>query len=293
MFANLAFLAGEAWLNIRRQGLMVLACVSTTAVSLTILAVFALLAWRVHELAVALPRRFEVHAFCRTDVARPRVEELVKQVQALPGVTRVRLVTREAAWPEFRKSWPRQGDLAGLTENPLPDKLEIAADTPERSLQVADAVRRMPEVESVREARETVRSLITLAGVVRIVGLSLAALLALGAAAIVSNAIRLTLLARRRDIRVMQLVGATNGFIRTPFVLEGLFEGAIGGGLACAVVAGAYQYFSTRVLPSLSFVNEVRMTLDLPLFCAVLVLGGALLGMVGSLFSLRRFLRPA
>jgi cell division transport system permease protein len=291
MGANLMFLVREAWLNVRRQGLMVLACVTTTAVSLTILAVFVLLAWHVHSLAVAMPRRFEVHAFCRVEVPRAQVEELVRTIEAMPGVARVRLVAKEEAWPEYRKSWPSQEDLAGLTENPLPDKLEIMGVTPERSLEIAEAVRALPEVERVREGKEVVRSLLAIAGAVRVTGITLALLLALGAAAIVGNAIRLTLLARRRDIRVMQLVGATDSFIRLPFLLEGLMEGALGGLLACAVTAGALHYFTTRVLPGLSFVNELRFAVNVPLFCAALVVGGALLGALGSLFSMRRFLR--
>lgn len=293
MLASLLFLVQEAWLNVRRQGLMVLACVTTTAVCLTILAVFVLLAWQVHSLVQAMPRRFEVHAFFRPDVPRTQVEATVKEIRDLPGVARVRLVTKEEAWAEYRKSWPNKEDLSGLTENPLPDKLEIAGVTPEESLRLAETVRRMPHMEAVREGKQVVRNLLTIANVVRIVGIALALLLALGSAAIVGNAIRLTLLARRKDIRVMQLVGATNGFIRLPFLLEGLMEGALGGALACGVVYGALHYFVTRVQPDLSFISELRFAVDLPLFCAALVVGGALLGTVGSLFSLRRFLRPA
>ncbi|HEU4754117.1 MAG TPA: FtsX-like permease family protein, partial [Armatimonadota bacterium] len=122
-------------------------------------------------------------------------------------------------------------------------------------------------------------------------GIVLAVLLALGTAAIIGNAIRMTLYARRRDIRVMQLVGATNGAIRLPFMMEGMVAGGLGGGIACAVMLGALHYVSQRVLQEMPFINEFRMSVDLPLFCAVLVGGGIVLGLTGSLFSLRRFLR--
>ena len=210
-----------------------------------------------------------------------------------PDVVRVKLVPKEVAWEAYRKHYPRPDDLSGLTENPLPDKLEIVAASPKHTLRVADQVRALPGVDEVKEGRQVLRTLMAIAGVVRMGGIVLALVLALGTAAIISNAIRLTLFARRRDIRVMQLVGATNGFIRVPFVLEGMAEGALGGLLACGVLAGALHYFAGRVLPNMPFVNELRLTMDLPLFWTSLIVGGALLGFFGSLASLRRFLQAS
>jgi cell division transport system permease protein len=293
MLGSLFFLIQESWLNVRRQGLMVLACVSTSAISLTILAVFVLAAWQVHNIVAAFPRQFEVHAFVKPSATRSQAELLARSVERIPGVARVRLIPREEAWAAYRKHYPHQEDLAGLTENPLPDKLEIVAKDPQLTLQVAGAVRDLPMVDQVNEGREILQKLLAISNVIRVVGLALAALLALGTTAIVGNAIRMTLYARRRDIRVMQLVGATNSFIRLPFVIEGTVEGAIGGGIACGIVALVLHYLTTRVLPSLTFVNEFRIAIDIPLFCAALVVGGALLGMFGSLVSLRRFLRVA
>jgi cell division transport system permease protein len=293
MIGNLAFLLNECWLNIRRQGLLVLACVSTTTIALTILGGFVLMAWHVHSIADALPRRFEVHAFLKKAASRDQAAALMREVKELPGVAQVRLVTKEQAWSQFREGYAYKSDLEGLSENPLPDKIEITAATPEKTLAVADMVRKMPHVDEVREGREVLQKLLSIAGVVRMAGIALALLLALGTAAIISNAIRMTLFARRRDIRVMQLVGATNSFIRLPFLLEGLVEGALGGALACGLMALGLQYLTGRVLPDLAFVNEFRLTLNLPVFCGTLVAGGALLGAFGSLFSMRRFLRPA
>jgi cell division transport system permease protein len=293
MLGSLGFLLHEAWLNMRRQALMALTCVATAAVSLTIFAVFVLLAWHVHSWASALPRRFEVHAFTRASAPREETEALVERVKKLPGVATVRLVPKEQAWAEFRKSYPRQEDFAGLSENPLPDKLEIQAVRPEETLTVAEAVRVLPGIERVNEGKETVRRLLAVASVARAIGIGVAVLLALGTAAIVGNAIRLTLFARRRDIQVMQSVGATDDFIRFPFVLEGIVQGLLGGLVACVAVGATLQYVGTKVLPNLAFMNEFRITLDVPLFCASLVIGGALLGLFGSLFSLRKFLRPA
>ena len=293
MLASIGFLIRECWLNIRRQGLMTLACISTAAVALTILGAFMVLAWHIHGIAERVPRQLEVHAFVRADATREQSVALVDQVKQLPGVTSVRLVTKEEAWAQMRKTYANPSDLEGLQENPLPDKLEIRTELPSQTLSVADAIRNLPQIDEVKEERTLLKNLLAIANVIRIAGMVGIALLALGTASIVGNAIKMTLYARRRDIRVMQLVGATNGAIRTPFLLEGIAVGALGGGIAFGVMAGGLRYFDMRVLPSIPFIAELHMSISIPLLCGVLVGGGAALGMFGSLVSLRRFLKAA
>jgi cell division transport system permease protein len=291
LLGNIGFLLQESWLNFRRQGLMVVACVSTAAICLTIVGIFGLLAWQVQAIAAALPRRIEVHAFLRPELSRKAAQAVVRKLRALPEVAQVTLVPREQAWVEYRKHYPQQDDLEGMNENPLPDKLEVAATSPKATLELAERVRTWPEVAHVNEGKETLRRLMGVANIVRFVGLALALLLAAGTAAIVANAIRITLFARRRDIRVMQLVGATDDVIRLPFLLEGIVEGAAGGALACLVMGAALHYFTTQVLPNVPFVQELRPHFDTGTMCALLVLGGAALGWAGSVVSIRRFLR--
>lgn len=292
MFAPLGFLIRECWLNFRRQGVMTLTCISTSAIALTILGLFVLLAWHVHALAQSLPRQFEVHAFVRSDVQRSDAELTAAQIRQLPGVASVTLVPREKAWEEFRKHYATPEDLDDMT-NPLPDKIEITAATPERTLEVAKQVRGMSQVEEVRGGEEVLRKVLGIANGIRIGGIVLALALALGTTAIIGNAIKITLFARRRDIRVMQLVGATNGFIRLPFLLEGMVAGALGGVVAGALLAAALQYFTNHVLPNVTLVKELQLTLDVRVFCAGIVVSGVLFGLTGSLLSLRRFLRTA
>jgi cell division transport system permease protein len=292
MIGGLFFCMREVWLNLRRQGLMALACVTTSAVALTILAGFLLLAWQVHSIAEALPRQFEIHAFLQVNAPREDAERLATELGALPGIALVRLVPREQAWEAYQKHFPNPQDLADLGANPLPDKLEIVPLKPEDTDRIAAVVRERPEIEQVNDGREILGKLMTIARVIRGAGLFLALFLALGITAIISNAIRITIFARRRDIQIMQLVGATTGFIRFPFVLEGAIEGALGGAAAAAVTGVALRYLTERVLPAVPFVSEFRLDVNVTLFCAALFIGGMLMGTLGSLLSLRRFLRP-
>lgn len=288
----LTFLLRETWLNLTRQRLLALACASTAAIALTTLAAFLIVAWHVNALAEDIPRRFEVHVFLNVGAPRAQAQRLVARVRALPGVARVRLVPRETAWAEYRSRYPYPEDLDGLADNPLPDKLEVSTARPQDTLRLAEELRKWSQVAHVNEGRQALHQLLAITGIVRTVSLGLAVLLAVGAVAVVGNMIRVTLFARRRDIRVMQLVGATNGMIRLPFVLEGLAEGLLGGAAAAGITYGGVRYAQTRLLPDLPFMREFQLTLSLPLVCSALVVAGALLGLIGSLISLQRFLRP-
>src|SRR5438128_12674166 len=104
------FLLREAWMNIWRHGLMTAASVSTVAISLSILGGFLLIAFQLHTIAEALPRRMEIHAFARTGLSRSESLQVVAQIRAIPGVVHVELIPREAAWVAFQRHYAQQSD---------------------------------------------------------------------------------------------------------------------------------------------------------------------------------------
>jgi cell division transport system permease protein len=215
----------------------------------------------------------------------------MQQVRSIPGVVRVRLVPKEEAWLAFQQRYPSKADLAGLRENPLPDKYEIRTAKPQQIFRVANAVRLLPHVAHVSTGTKVLENLLRIARLVRLVGLVCAGLLLLATVAVISNAIRVTLFARRREIRIMQLVGATNGFIRLPFVFEGVFDGAVGAVLACFVVATGYGYLVRTALASVPLLAEFHTDVSLPHLFGGLSLIGVAIGALGSMITMRRFLR--
>ena len=289
MIGTVAFLVGECVLNLRRQGLMAFACIGTAGAALLVVGLFLLAGGQIYQVVDGLPRRVEVHAFLKPDVPRERAEALHEDLGRQPGVSLVRLVTREESWTEFRRKSAHKDVLEGFTENPFPDMIRIVTKTPMDTLRLADQVRRLPEVDTVRDGRDVVRQLVTLLNVIRTVGLIVALGLGLLTAFIVHNTVRLTLHARRRDIRLMQLVGATPGMVTTPFVLEGVVVGAVGGGWAFAVLLVLVNYYKHVIHPGLPVINQYALVFHVPLWIALLVGGGALLGMLGSAWSLRWF----
>jgi cell division transport system permease protein len=285
------FLLSEALTDIRRHSLMTLASISTVAVSLSILGGFLLMALHLHAIADALPRQIEIHAFTRPEVTPEQLKGLEARIRTLPGLTHVQLISRDEAWREFQRKFPDPNDLAGMRENPLPDKFEIRARSPQRTLAVAGILRTYPEIARVNEGGPILERLISVSKLVRSIGLTCAALLLLATLAVISNAIRVTLFARRREIRIMQLVGATNGFIRLPFLFEGVLDGALGAVAACALVGIGYHYLTEAAWISLPLLREFQPPIGLPQFFVLLATIGVAIGALGSFISIRRFLK--
>lgn len=293
-FGSLLFLIHEAFLNIRRNGLMSLAALGTVTMALTVLGASLWTAYRINEIAQEEPKTFnEVDLFLAREATRPQTLDVMERVKRLPNVGKVRLVTKEAAWDEMQRSDSKLAQAMDV--NPLPDKLEVEALEPagiERLARRLEDRHSFPEIENVHAASDEVTTLLGFARLVKLVGVTVAVGLFVGTLFIVHNTIRLTVFARRREIKVMQLVGATPGFIRFPLLLEGVFHGVVGALIAGALILScAYQVGR--------FVRELRTPLlgDVPsrlgpieLISGLLAIG-VLVGLVGSHFAMRRFLK--
>jgi cell division transport system permease protein len=296
--SSLSFLIEEAAKNVKRNGLMSLAALSTVAISMAVLGGALFTLFRLHQFAEAQPRQFEMQVFLKEDSSRDDVMDVKRRIQRLPGVTHVTLFSKEQALAEMQ-----QRDREGGTEisaaldnaNPLPDRLDVRLEDPRDTRMISAAVKdaeHFPEVHRVQDAQSTLDMIFSLQIVVRNVGLAAAALLFLATSFVIQNTIRLTVFARRREIRVMQLVGATPGFIRMPLVLEGVFYGITGALIATAVVVFVIIQVSNYAG---KFVSPLAQNMPPPVgfgfVVAVQVTLGAIIGLIGSLLSIRRFLK--
>ena len=293
-FGSLLFLIQEAFLNIRRNGLMSLAALGTVTIALTVLGASLWTAYRINEIAQDEPKTFnEVDVFLFAENTRDQTNEVMTRLQRLPNVGHIRLVTKETAWAEMQSREPKLTDA--VESNPLPDKLEVEALDPsqiDRMVRTFGNRTDFPEVENVTAASDEVKILLGAARLVKAIGLTAALCLFVATLFIVNNTIRLTVFARRREIKIMQLVGATPGFIRFPLLLEGVFHGVVG-----AMIAGGLVLYGGYAVAR--YVHELKTPLlgDVPsrLGPVELVGGlmaiGALVGLVGSHFAMRRFLK--
>jgi len=266
--------------------------VVTIGVSLVLVGAFALLAWNMEELLRGVGDELRVTAYLEEGVSPERQRELATTAATVEGVAEVRIVSKEEALERFRQGVGRGGAfLEGLDENPLPASLEIVLEPASRSAEgmrvAVGSLAGLPGIDDVVSGQEWVEGYLRAIALVRGVGIGLGVILALAALLIVANTIRLAVLARRDELEILALVGASRTFVATPFLLEGAAQGAVGGLLALAVLAALFRL----VLPEVQFGLELVLGGIEPRFFAAgeaagLVAAGSGLGLAGSLAAL-------
>ncbi len=295
--SSLFFLFEEAGRNIRRNGLMSVAALTTVTIAMAVFGGSLYGIYRLHQFVQAQPGKFEIAVFLRTDAPRDDAVALQQDLRKLPGVASVDLYPREQALSAMMAEDAQRGSgiAAAVEENPFPDRLDVRLDDPKQTRTFADRLRDQtayPKIDAVRDDRETLDKLIATSKLIRNIGGALAVMLFVATAFVIQNTVRLTVYARRREIRIMQLVGATPGFIKLPLVLEAVFYGAIGGLVASGMVLFVVSQVST-------YVGRFETPLAQGMPAAIgprLVLGtlvgvGSAIGGGSGLVAVRRFLR--
>lgn len=277
--------------SLLRNNWMTLASISTVAVSLLVLGVFLLVAVNVNAVAVNVEEQVQVTAYLAEmpSAERAGVEAKIKSV---PGVTEVRFVSRAEAWQRLLEWYgENRAFLAGWEEdNPLRDSFEVRTDSPHLVAEVAAAVGSIAGVQEVLWGREIVEQLLSITRVMRFVGIGLMVGLALAAMFFIANTVRMAIFARRREISIMRYIGATNWFIRWPFVIEGLVLGVLGALLAASVLAWGYYLAVRALVEAIPFWPWVSPWPFLQQLALLLLAIGVFIGICGSGLSLRRYL---
>jgi cell division transport system permease protein len=297
MFERLAYFVRRALRNMRQSPLLCAAAVGTVAVALTLLAFFAIIVLNVQQLTRQWSEQVQVVAYIETVPDARRLQSWIDDVRRLPDVSSVTYVSRQQALERFRQRLGADADLlTGVEADILPASLEIALRETSRNRQGVEAVvgqlRRNPAFSDLRYGQEWLERFESFVAMLRLLGGVLGGFLLFAALFIVANTIRLTLYSRRDEIEIMALVGGTPLFIKTPFLLEGAIQGALGGGLALSAAYLLYGMFLRDGLGTLLLTAGGSGIGFLPLTWQLLLLGtGILLGLTGSLLSLRRLVR--
>jgi len=277
--------------SLLRNNWMTLASISTVAISLLVLGVFMLLAVNVNAVAVNVEDQVQITAYLAelTSAERAAVEA---KIGAVPGVTEVQFISRGEAWQRLLEWYgENRAFLAGWEEdNPLRDSFEVRTDSPQLVAEVAAAVGGIAGVQEVLWGREIVEQLLSITRVMRFVGFGLMVGLALAAMFFIANTVRMAIFARRREISIMRYIGATNWFIRWPFVIEGLVLGLLGALLAASVLAWGYYLAVRALVQAIPFWPWVSPWPFLQQLALLLLAIGVIIGICGSGLSLRRYL---
>ena len=292
MISFVLFSLTRAWQGFWRNAVMSLAATATMVLMLLLLAGFWIIQTGLLAGLQFTEQKVEVVAYLQPNATETQVETLRTQLQEMPQVASVVYVSRDEALTRFRASMEAQGreDLTRyLDANPLYASMEVKLVDPTHVRVVGDALRGDPSVRNVINIEDLVERVLTVTSILRTAGTVVLVIVGIIALFIIINTIRLAVLARAEEIEVMRLVGASDAFIRWPFVFEGAFVGLLGSVATLAILAAVADPLSAfmadffRVLP-LQFGSLTR---DL----VALVMGaGVGLGIIGSWLSVRTYL---
>ena len=292
MISFVLFSMTRAWQGFWRNAVMSLAATATMILMLLLLAGFWIIQTGLLAGLQFTEQKVEVVAYLQTNATDTQVAELQTKLKAMPEVASVAYVSRDEALVRFRESMAAQGreDLTRyLDNNPLYASLEVKMVNPSQVRVVGDALRGDPSVRNVINIEDLVERVLTVTSILRTAGTVVLVIVGVIALFIIINTIRLAVLARAEEIEVMRLVGASDAFIRWPFVFEGAFVGFLGSVLTLIILLAVADPLSAfmadffRVLP-LQFGSLTR---DL----VTLVMGaGVGLGILGSWLSVRTYL---
>lgn len=290
------YFLSETVTNLRRNFLMTIAAISTVAISLLLLGGVQILGMVVNNVTLTWEAKVEISAYLRDDATSGEIETLRDDISKMAEVEDVFFVSKQQAFEEFKQIYEDNPEFyEALDSNDLPASLRIKLTDADFTEQVASLIQGRPGVDDVRFGGEIIKRLLQVNSLLRTITFAMSIILMVAAAALIANTIRLAIYARRDEIGIMKLVGATNWFIRIPFMLEGVFAALVGAAVAGSIVVGAQVLLFSRMGEALPFLGPVFSfsTSEMVTLVGVMVGVGTLVGLVGSSMALRRFLEAA
>lgn len=278
----------QALLAMRANLTATFSTLTTMTITLLVLGAVLLLTLNVNRTLQQLESQVEVAAFLKKDANGP---QLLEQIKGYPMVTKAELISREQVLAEMTHDYPYAREAAELAGNPFPDTLRMRVAKVEDSRRVANIVQAMPGVDGVEYGAGYVDPAVKTLTAIRTAGYAMVGLLLLGTLFNILNAVRVAMYARRNEIDVMRLLGATPAFIRMPHLIEGVLVGLVAAAIAVTLLTVAYMELSRRVV---QFVPVFPVVTDLNTIMPILAgvgLLGIIVGLVGSLFATERYLR--
>lgn len=282
----------ESFISMARNRWMSFASISAVTVTLLLVGVFLTIMMNLNKMSTDIKNDVEIKVLIDLSANETSEVELQQQVEKMPGVESVKYSSKKQELDKLVKDFGNDVSLF-KQENPLHNVLYVKADDPEQTEKVAKEIEKNPAVDTVKYGKDKIEKLFNVLNISQKVGIVLIIALLLTATFLISNTIKITITARRREIEIMKLVGATNSFVRVPFILEGMWLGAIGSILPIIGVTTLYSIVHSSLAPKLE--SSVVQILDVMPFILevdiILLVMGVLIGVVGSFMSVRKFLK--
>ncbi len=277
----------ESLTSFARNRWMSMASIGAVAAALIILGAFLLLSVNFDYILKDVESQVEISVYLEDYLDQDAISRLDMDLATIAGIKEIKFISKEMAIKEFKEQVGEEL-LEGI-ENPLPNSFRIKVNDPHEVALVAEKIQAFNGVEEVKYGKGIVEKLFDIIHWIRVIGIIIMAIFAVISVFIISNTIRLTVFARRREINIMKYIGATNWFVRWPFLIEGMVLGLIGSFLAISILGVAYNYLYITVklnIPMISLLPKEQFNNYALGFLGI----GMFIGAFGSSFSMRRFL---
>lgn len=291
VFRKFDFFIKEALLGLSRNRLMFFVTFGTLTVSLFLLGFFIILMMNVYSAIDSLQSKQFVMAYVKSGLEYAELEKLKAKIAGVAGVDDVKFVSRHSAWSSFKKKYGNELKLIGSQRiNPLPDAFKIKIGNSEHVESASDYIEKINGIDELRYSKSLATKLATALEWLKNAGMFIIGLLGIATLFIMINTIHLTVIARKDELVIMKLVGATDNFIRAPFIIEGLLIGLSGSVASAILLKISYDLVYSRVINELFFVVLSSSGLMIMVYLIVM-LSGTFIGMIGGVISVTSSLR--
>lgn len=282
----------ESFKSLGRNGWMTFASVSSVTVTLLLVGVFFVVMMNLNNIAKNVENDVEIRVHIDVAATQADIDKLGTELKDIKKVDTVKYSTKDQELNKLKDSLGKSFSLFEQ-DNPLRNVYEVKTKTPQDVASVAKKISNLEFVDSVQYGKEYVEKLFDFVDIARNIGLAMTIGLLFTAMFLISNTIKITIVARRKEIEIMRLVGATNSFIRWPFFLEGLWLGILGSIIPIILIATTYYNMYDYMTPRIGnkFVDLLSFSPFIYQVSGVLILLGAVIGVWGSMMSVRKFLK--
>ena len=290
---TLEYFVKEAAISLKRNNLMSFASITTVAISLVILGLFLIMVMNLNNMAAHLESQVQINVYLEDNLSEAERYEIGNNIKKIKGVEEITFVTKDEAIERFRERLGEQKYLLDALDdaNPLPYSYEVKLTLPEQVKSAATEIAEYPGVKTAKFGQEAIEQLFKLTHMIRVFGVVLILFLVFATLFIISNTIRLTVFARRKEIGIMKYVGATDWFIRWPFIMEGMALGFGGAFIATLVLRTSYSAITNQIYQSFMFLPLIPQYPFLTNLTILLIVLGMIIGALGSAISLKKFMK--
>ena len=294
-YSSISYLIGEGFRNVFKNKKSTAASLIIMCMAMLIFGIFFILGENINHIMTTIEDAQGMQVYILTDVSEERVQEIGREIKALDGVNTMEFVSKEDALNQLKESFKDNASaLDGIDKERLPASYIVTLTDLELNEQVQEKIMQIEGIDEINSSKPTITTLISLGKGIRIFTLALLIILVIISVSIITNTIKLTVHARRKEISIMKYVGATNNFIRWPFMIEGIVIGIIAAMIALLIVGVGYDLLAQKLMQAETVqtigISLVTFSDMFNLIITIYLALGIGIGVIGSSISMRKYL---